>query len=192
MTEPCARNRAVIDIETTGLKPEQHQILELTLIITDPKSTIELGGYHAFVHYDHPAHLWQEADEYVKKMHTENGLWAEHAQACAEGRAKSLTQIGSEFAACVRHFCGPDPKVLPLGCNVEALDVPFLRYWLPEAASVLHYRSINVSSLREIVRDELGVEFEKEVKPHRSTQDCRDAIELYHKCLEALRFEKCK
>jgi len=175
--------RIVLDIETSGLNPKYNEILEIAAVATDDRMQQEVGSYHALVQYTDVRRIYDECDDFVKIMHSKDNLWLD----LQSSQTKPLSQIDTEFAAWIRSVAsGTIP--LAAGNNVEGFDLPFLKEWLPESRQIFHYRTVNISSLREIVHTECGVRLEgsREVT-HRALADCRDSIALYHACLDALR-----
>jgi oligoribonuclease len=180
---PCADNRGFLDIETTGLKWEYDDILEVAFVVTDPKMRETLFEYHSLVLTPNVDRVYDKCNDFCKETHTKNGLFDE----LRTGRGKTEEQIGREIAAIIRIFWG-GAKAVICGSNVEAFDKPFMKAYIPEAFNAFHYRTINVSSLREILRGYGAVlEREDSAKPHRALQDCRDAIQLIYKCLTELK-----
>jgi len=211
MSEPIC-NRVAIDLETTGLNPNAHSILEVGIKIYPPN----MRGPHLFagaflVKYDTPESVdleRQRANAFVADMHTKNGLWKDLSEAAAVGmsnswqRALPIDQLDALCAGIIERFAPEIPserhpdrpeKPWAFGNNVESLDLPFLRAEMPKTAARLHYRSINVSGLRGIVLAETGRDYydvsnlEGAAAKHRVLSDLDWSVNCYRWCVDVLR-----
>jgi oligoribonuclease len=163
---------AWIDLEMTGLDPARHTIVEIATLITDDDLAIVEEGPDLVVHAT-PEQL-AEMDEFVLNMHTRSGLLAdiEHSTlSLADAGAKTL-----EFLQ--RHI--PEPRTVPLAGNSIGTDRRFLATQLPEIEDYLHYRSVDVSTIKELCRrwrPEIYRAAPSKKGGHRALQDIRESVE---------------
>lgn len=145
MTDPDPNKLCWIDAETTGLTPEDNLLLEVGFRLTDLDLN-EIDRFSSVVGW-HPTVVWRARDEAVEavyKMHTENLLW--NASSVWQ---KNVEEVESQLVGWI-HESGA--VGLPLSGASHALDKAFLAYHMPTAASLFHYRVIDVSSLKELCR----------------------------------------
>jgi oligoribonuclease len=144
---PCAAcdDRLVwIDLEMTGLDVERHRIVEISVVITDAQLELLDDGIDLVVHQ--PPEAMAEMDDFVRAMHTKSGLITEIEQS-----AISLDQAGQQALEYIAAQV-PEPGTAPLCGNSIGVDRRFLDRYLPDLDRYLHYRSIDVSSLKELCR----------------------------------------
>lgn len=135
---------AWIDLEMTGLDPARHTIIEIASLVTDDNLTLVEEGPDLVVHAV-PAQL-AEMDEYVRTMHTRSGLLA-----AMEASTLSLADAGTETLDFLKKHI-PEPGTVPLAGNSIGTDRRFLAAQLPELEDYLHYRSVDVSTVKELCR----------------------------------------
>ena len=135
---------AWIDLEMTGLDPARHTIIEIASLVTDDNLAIVEEGPDLVVHAV-PAQL-AEMDEYVRTMHTRSGLLA-----AMEASTLSLADAGTETLDFLKKHI-PEPGTVPLAGNSIGTDRRFLAAQLPELEDYLHYRSVDVSTVKELCR----------------------------------------
>ncbi len=138
------RDRLVwIDLEMTGLEPETCTILEIATIVTSADLEIVATGPNLAIH--HPDEVLEAMDEWNTTHHTESGL-VERVRASeislAEAEAQTL-----EF---LREWV--DPGKAPLCGNSISQDRRFLRAYMPGLEEYFHYRNVDVSSIKELVK----------------------------------------
>jgi oligoribonuclease (3'-5' exoribonuclease) len=207
--DPIA-NRVVIDLETTGPRPDVDSILEVGCRIFDPTLSIHIASLHLLVQYESVQAVeleYERAIDFIKDMHTKNGLWEDLKNAAVAGAARGiqafpiakidevLAQFISIHAPPVQNPNKPNKPEKPwaVGNNVESLDLPFLREDLKQPAALLHYRSINVSTLRGIASAESGLDFyrregiSQQESDHRVMSDIDSCIACYHWSIAAIR-----
>jgi oligoribonuclease len=162
---------AWIDLEMTGLDPARHTIVEIATLVTDDDLVIVEEGPDLIVHAT-PEQL-AEMDEFVLNMHTRSGLLAGIEQSTltlADAGAQTL-----EFLK--RHI--PEPRTVPLAGNSIGTDRRFLATQLPEIEEYLHYRSVDVSTLKELCRrwrPEVYKAAPAKKGGHRALQDIRESV----------------
>ena len=130
-----------IDLEMTGLDPEENVIIEIASIITDSDLNIIAEGPNLAIFQ--PEDELEKMDEWNVTHHTANGL----IDAVRESEVSTATaEIRTlEF---IREHCEPGQSLL---CgNTIGQDRRFLRAHMPELQEFCHYRSIDVSSVKEI------------------------------------------
>jgi len=133
-----------LDLEMTGLDVSRHVIVEVAVLVTDQQLEPLDEGLDVVVHQP-PAAL-AEMDDFVRAMHTKSGLLGE-----IETSTVSLAEAGEQALAYVaRHV--PEAGTAPLCGNSIGVDRRFLDRQLPALDTYLHYRSIDVSSLKELCR----------------------------------------
>jgi oligoribonuclease len=160
-----------IDLEMTGLDTERHVIVEIACLVTDAELELLDDGVDIVVHQD--ADALAGMDDFVRKMHTKSGLLSQ-----IEAASVDLATAG---ATVLEYVKGHVPKAgqAPLCGNSIGVDRRFLDRGLPELDQYLHYRSIDVSSLKELCRRWYpkiyrGRPSKKET--HRALDDIRESL----------------
>ncbi|MGZ8752198.1 MAG: oligoribonuclease [Acidimicrobiia bacterium] len=161
-----------IDLEMTGLEVARHTIVEIAVLVTDSELEIVDEGLDLVVHQ--AATALAEMDDYVRKMHTRSGLLP-----AVEASTLSLEAAGVQVLEYLaRHV--PNPGTAPLCGNSIGVDRRFLDEYLPTVDQYLHYRSIDVSSFKELCRrwyPEVYKGRPDKAESHRALGDIRESIE---------------
>lgn len=142
---PAKNNRLVwVDLEMTGLDVHRHVIVEIAALVTDADLNILGEGVDLVVHATEEE--LAEMDDFVTNMHNENGL-------AAQIRESTTTMEEAENAVLelINEHCDPAHPA-PLAGNSIATDRTFLREQMPRLDAALHYRMIDVSSIKELAR----------------------------------------
>ena len=138
-------NRIVwVDLEMTGLDPARHVIVEVAALVTDAELNIIDDGVDLVVHAT-DAQL-AEMDDVVTSMHSGNGLLDE-----IKASPISLAEAEDAVLALVEKHCDPAHPA-PLAGNSIATDRTFIRAQMPRLDAALHYRMIDVSTVKELSR----------------------------------------
>ncbi|MFN8097205.1 MAG: oligoribonuclease [Dermatophilaceae bacterium] len=140
----ASKDRIVwIDCEMTGLDLETDALIEVAALVTDSELN-QLGEGVDLVIAPPPEALTAMTDV-VRQMHTTSGLLDELA------RGVTLEEATAAVLDYVRTWV-PEPRKAPLGGNTVGTDRAFLARDMPELDTWLHYRIIDVSSIKELVR----------------------------------------
>lgn len=132
-----------IDLEMTGLEPDRHVIVEVAALVTDADLNVLDEGIDLVVHAS-DAEL-AEMDDFVTNMHATSGL-------TEQIKASTITVEEAEAAVLElveKHCAGIRP---PLAGNSIATDRSFIRAYMPRLDERLHYRMIDVSTIKELTR----------------------------------------
>ena len=133
-----------MDLEMTGLDHTTDTILEIATLITDDQLAIVAEGPDLVVHQ--PPDVLERMDDFVRDMHQRSGLL--EAIAVSE---LSLEDAGAQTLAFIKEHV-PEERSVPLCGNSIGTDRRFLARWLPEIEEYLHYRSVDVSTIKELAR----------------------------------------
>jgi oligoribonuclease len=133
-----------IDCEMTGLDLGRDALIEVAALVTDPDLNVLGDGVDVVLHADDS--LLSSMVDVVRDMHDRSGL-TEQVRASAVSVEEAEDQILSYIA---RHV--PDPKTAPLCGNSIATDRGFIARDMPRLDAHLHYRMIDVSSIKELAR----------------------------------------
>jgi oligoribonuclease len=161
-----------MDLEMTGLEPARHVILEIATIVTDDDLAIVAEGPDLVVHQ--PDAALTAMDDYVAEMHAKSGLTE-----AVRASTVSLSEAGDRTLAFIKEHV-PEPGVVPLCGNSIGTDRRFLAVYLPEIENWLHYRSVDVSTVKELVRrwyPDVRAGRPKKVGAHRALDDIRESID---------------
>ena len=161
-----------MDLEMTGLDHTRDRIVEIATIVTDDELRIIAEGPDLVVHADDE--ILAGMDPVVVDMHTKSGLLA--------AIRASTTTIEAAGAATLDFIKAhvPDPRTVPLCGNSIGTDRRFLDKYLPEIENYLHYRSVDVSSVKELVKrwyPDLTQGMPRKAGLHRALDDIRSSIE---------------
>ena len=164
------QNLIWIDMEMTGLVPDSDRIIEIALLVTDAQLVTLAEGPVLVVHQ--PDEVLDAMDTWNKNTHKKSGL-------IDRVRASSLSEADAERAALdflARHVPANNS---PMCGNSICQDRRFLARWMPRLEAYFHYRNLDVSTLKELVRrwkPELMKGFTKEGK-HEALADILESIE---------------
>lgn len=131
-----------IDMEMTGLDPERHVIVEVAAVITDGNLNILGKGIDLVVHASEEE--LAQMDSFVTEMHANSGLDAEIRQSTT-----SIREAEDAVLALISEHCN---HPAPLAGNSIATDRTFIRAYMPRLDEALHYRMIDVSTIKELAR----------------------------------------
>jgi oligoribonuclease len=171
--DPAAGAQVLVwlDLEMTGLDVERDAIVEIASVVTDTDLQPLDDGIDVVVRQ--PDDVLARMDDYVRAMHEKSGLLGEIGTTGVD-----LAEAGGQVLAYVRGHA-PQPGAVPLCGNSIGTDRRFLARYLPELDNHLHYRSIDVSSLKELCRRWYPDEYRKrpaKVEQHRALGDVRESI----------------
>lgn len=142
---PAKNDRLVwVDLEMTGLDLSRHVIVEVAALVTDADLNILGEGVDLVVHATEEE--LAQMDDFVTNMHNENGL-------TAQIRESTVTMAQAEDAVLelIAEHCSPEHPA-PLAGNSIATDRAFIREQMPRLDAALHYRMVDVSSVKELAR----------------------------------------
>ena len=155
----------------TGLDPARHVIVEIATLLTDDDLTVIAEGPDLIIHAG--IDELTEMDDTVRTMHTRSGLLAQIAASAirlADAGAQTLDFLREHIAA---------PRTVPLCGNSIGTDRRFLAAYLPDVETFLHYRSIDVSSVKELCRRWYPATLDQapaKKETHRALDDIRESI----------------
>ena len=161
-----------LDMEMTGLEPDRDRVLELATIVTDAELREIAAGPELVVHQ--PDEVLAAMDDWNTRHHGASGLTARVRAATtteAEADAATLAFVDAHFG----------PKDRPVLCgNSIHQDRRFIRRYLPRLDARLHYRMVDVSTIKELARrwyppETLATQPAKR-ESHRALDDIRESI----------------
>ncbi len=161
-----------IDLEMTGLDPHRHVIVEIASLITDDDLEIIAEGPDLVIGAT-PEQL-SEMDDFVTAMHMKSGLLDE-----IRSSALSLEQAQAQTLTFLREHISDDLQV-PLAGNSIGTDRRFLAEHMREIEDFLHYRSVDVSTIKELARrwyPDLAAQAPSKHGSHRALGDIRESLE---------------
>jgi len=135
---------AWIDLEMTGLDPKRHVIVEIASLITSDDLEIVAEGPQLVI--SATSDKLAEMDDFVTTMHARSGLTkdiTESGLSIVEAQAETMAFLRSHIET---------PGSVPLAGNSIGTDRRFLAAQMPEIESFLHYRCVDVSTVKELAR----------------------------------------
>ena len=160
-----------MDLEMTGLDHTRDVIVEIATLVTDDDLNIVAEGPDIVVHQ--PEEVLATMDPFVVEMHTRSGLLEE-----IKASTVSLEDAGAATLEFIESHV-PEPATVPLCGNSIGTDRRFLANYLPDIENHLHYRSIDVSSVKELVKrwyPDVDANREHGKGSHRALDDIRHSV----------------
>ena len=159
-----------IDMEMTGLQPDSDRIIEIALLVTNAQLAPVAEGPLLVVHQ--PDAVLEAMDSWNKSTHKKSGL-------IERVRASKMVEAEAERAALEFLEQHVPANASPMCGNSICQDRRFLARWMPRLEAHFHYRNLDVSTLKELVRrwkPELMKGFTKEGR-HEAMADILESIE---------------
>jgi oligoribonuclease len=160
-----------MDLEMTGLDPAKDVIVEIATLITDDDLVVLADGPDLVVHQ--PDDVLAIMDPFVVDMHTRSGLLD-----AVRASTVTLEEAGRATLAFIQAHV-TEPRSVPLCGNSIGTDRRFLAAYLPEIENFLHYRSVDVSSVKELVRrwyPAVRSSRPRKAGSHRALDDIQESI----------------
>lgn len=173
MTEEAQKsslpNLIWIDLEMSGLDPESCAILEVACVVTDGDLN-ELGeGVDLVVHQ--PDAVLARMDDWCTRHHGQSGLTDAVKASTISVRAAELRTLDY-----LRRYTNKGQA--PLAGSSVSHDRRFIDKYMPDLSAWLHYRTIDVSTVKELVKRWYGgLELPSKKNTHRALDDIRESIE---------------
>ena len=158
-----------LDLEMTGLDPEVHAIIEIGCAVTDSQlNLIAEGPVFAIAQ---SKKVMAKMDAWCVKQHGQSGLTRRVQESKID-----LKKAEAETLQFLKRYC--EPKSSPLCGNSIGQDRRFLYKYMPVLNDFFHYRNIDVSSVKELVRRWYPRTFEAPAKKntHHVLDDVRESI----------------
>ena len=132
-----------MDLEMTGLNPDRDTILEIATVITTNDLELAAEGPSLAIHQ--PPSVLDAMDEWNREHHASSGLTAR-----VQASGVSMAEAEERTLTFVRQYCSA--RTTPLCGNSICQDRRFLARHMPALEAYLHYRNIDVSTLKELVQ----------------------------------------
>ena len=162
-----------MDLEMTGLNPETDVIVEIATLVTDDELNIIAEGPNLVIFQ--PEEAMASMGDFVTQMHTTSGL-LELIKTSTISHDEAMQQT-LDFIK--EH--SPEAGKIPLCGNSIRTDRSFLKKYMPEIEHWLHYRCVDVSTVKELVKRWYpNIAYGREISTgqnHRAMDDIRDSIE---------------
>ena len=171
-----SENLVWMDLEMTGLDPAKHVIVEIATLITNDDLEVIAEGPELVIHATEEELAGM--DEIVLEMHTKSGLLPQIKESTV-----TLEEAGAQTLAFLKEHI-PEARTVPLCGNSIGMDRRFLSVHLNEIEEFLHYRSVDVTTIKELSRrwfpKALRSAPRKDVS-HRALDDIKESLaELIH------------
>lgn len=164
-----------VDCEMTGLDPERDELVEIAAVLTDEKLRVLGPGFSAVIKPSQSA--LDQMNDLVRTMHTESGL----LERLDSG--DDVSTVEEALLSYIRHYARGKGAPLLAG-NTIGMDRRFISRYMPRLDEFLHYRSIDVSTIKELARRWCPKSFytrPKKKTAHRALDDILESIlELQH------------
>ena len=168
MPEPMAP-LVWMDLEMSGLDPDEATILEIAVLITDADLNLVAEGPESVIH--HPDAVLDSMDDWNREHHKASGLTAR-----VKASDVSLAEAEARVLEFVARHCAE--RQSPLCGNSIWQDRRFLIRYMPRLEAYLHYRIIDVSSIKELCRRWYpALEIPAKKEAHRALGDILESIE---------------
>ena len=154
-----------IDLEMTGLDPDNDRIIEVAVEVTDFEFKT-LASYEAVIAQSKKA--LKKMNDWSKNQHKASGLIERVKK---EGRDEH--EVARELVGFIKAQFGGEPAILA-GNSIHN-DRAFIKVWWPEVQEVLHYRMLDVSSFKILMQAKYNVNFSKK-DVHRAFDDIQASI----------------
>jgi oligoribonuclease len=162
---------AWLDLEMTGLDPYRHVIVEIATLVTDDDLDVVAEGPDLVIAQSPEA--LATMDDVVQEMHTRSGLLA-----AVERSTTTLQEAGDATLTFLEEHI-TEPGTVPLCGNSIGTDRRFLAVQLPAIERFLHYRSIDVSTVKELCRrwyPEVLAGAPAKTSTHRALEDIKESV----------------
>jgi oligoribonuclease len=175
---------AWIDTETSGLDPDSGWLLEVAMLVTD--DALNEVAHHSVV-IQPPGWTTKALEPFIFDMHSKNGLIEEIESGGAVRTSLAATGLCEFYEDVVN-------EPVPMCGSTIGFDRAWLKAWMPEFESMFHYRSIDVSTIKETARrfapgvaHEWAEQNASVDKPHRALADIRESLEEYRFYVTSMR-----
>ncbi|CAG9787905.1 unnamed protein product [Diatraea saccharalis] len=171
LPKEAAKRIVWVDLEMTGLDIEKDRILEISCVVTDGDLNLVAVGPNLVVHQ--PDEILKNMNSWCVAHHGESGLTeaSRKSQISIENAEKQVLDFVSSHV--------PEKKC-PLGGNSVYMDRLFIQKYMPKLNSYLHYRVIDVSTIKELAKRWFQKDYSSVPQKkfqHRSTEDIIESIE---------------
>lgn len=159
-----------IDLEMTGLDPKTDKILEIVSVVTDGDLNIIAQGPEIVI--SHPESRLLKMDPWCTRVHKKTGLWDR-----VIASDTSLEEAEQQTLSFLRQHC--NPKKSPLAGNSVWMDRVFIMNYMTRLYDFMHYRTIDVSTIKELIKAWYPDEAQtfKKQNSHRALGDILESIE---------------
>lgn len=170
MAKRSERHLVWMDMEMSGLDPDREVILEIATLVTDDALELVAEGPVFAIHQ--PQVVLDAMDDWNQKHHHASGLVRRVCESSV-----SVAEAEQQTLAFVRQYCGV--RKSPLCGNSVYQDRRFLARYMPTLEAFLHYRNIDVSTVKELVRRwyPKGPKPPEKKHAHLALDDIRESIE---------------
>lgn len=168
-----AKNDRIVwaDCEMTGLDPDRHVLVEIAVVVTDADLTPLDDGIDIVIHASEDDLAGM--DDFVARMHANSGLTEQIRESPV-----SVTDAEAQVVEYLKRYV-PVSGAAPLAGNSIASDRKFISRYMPDLDAFLHYRMIDVSSIKELARRWYPRAYSNQPDKgmqHRALADIRESI----------------
>lgn len=171
MPKPTEDKFIWIDLEMTGLNPFSDKILEIASIVTDGQLNVIAQGPEIVI--SQPEEALNKMDAWCTAVHGKSGLTDK-----VKSSDTSTEEAEQQTLAFLREYCQEGRA--PLAGNSVWMDRVFLMHYMPRLYNFIHYRTIDVSTIKELMKNWYGkkevLKFKKQ-NTHRALDDIKESVE---------------